>query len=206
MTDIEGTDIMAKVVKLLTNDSPEFMRQVAPSFLYQNTIDEDFIYLDAAWQVETLYHGVHTVIHPLDSLLIWGAGDAIEVTDSTYPLLVEAYVEILPSYLAARIADDQMWKRHHVQCAEAAQDYRWAHNDNMEGYEAPKAGRVTAPLYARDVANLFACKVMRMRPQGAAYSYIPEDLWDLFDEAGPERAVGFGNPSAPGEYRKTTAA
>jgi len=46
--------------------------------------------------------------------------------------------------------------------------------------------------------DLFACRVSKMRPQGAAY---PKDraLWPLFDACGPEREVGLGNPLRPGD-------
>lgn len=45
--------------------------------------------------------------------------------------------------------------------------------------------------------ELFVCRVRGTRPQGAAY---PGDrkLWALFDACGPERAIGVGNPYAPG--------
>jgi len=34
-----------------------------------------------------------------------------------------------------------------------------------------------------------------MRPQGAYYQQcVPLELYHLFDECGPEREVGFGNP------------
>lgn len=49
--------------------------------------------------------------------------------------------------------------------------------------------------------ELFACRMRKMRPQGAAY---PEEreLWPLFDVCGPERETGLGNPYKPGEYKK----
>lgn len=48
--------------------------------------------------------------------------------------------------------------------------------------------------------ELFACRLNKMRPQGAAY---PKDreLWPLFDACGPEREIGLGNPYRPGEYK-----
>lgn len=43
-------------------------------------------------------------------------------------------------------------------------------------------------------AYLFSARLSHMRPQGAFYKYIPENLYDLFDACGPEREVGLGNP------------
>lgn len=39
---------------------------------------------------------------------------------------------------------------------------------------------------------LYAARRRGLRPQGAAYP--PRELWDLFDEAGPERETGLRNP------------
>jgi len=47
---------------------------------------------------------------------------------------------------------------------------------------------------------LYCARKMKERPQGAYYSLIPEKYWSLFNEAGPEKEVGFGNPYAIGEY------
>lgn len=48
--------------------------------------------------------------------------------------------------------------------------------------------------------ELFACRMNKMRPQGAAY---PENknLWPLFDACGPEREISLGNPYKPGDYK-----
>lgn len=42
--------------------------------------------------------------------------------------------------------------------------------------------------------ELFAARVRKMRPQNACYRNIPSRYWKLFDECGPEREVGLGNP------------
>lgn len=47
--------------------------------------------------------------------------------------------------------------------------------------------------------NLFAARLRKDRPQGAAYP-SDERLWPLFDACGPEREVGLGNPYKPGTY------
>lgn len=49
--------------------------------------------------------------------------------------------------------------------------------------------------------NLFVCRMSKTRPQGAMYP-IDIELWPLFNECGPEREVGFGNPYKPGEYKR----
>lgn len=48
---------------------------------------------------------------------------------------------------------------------------------------------------------LYAGRVRKLRPQGAAY---PEerDLWPLFDACGPEREINDANPCRPGEYKR----
>lgn len=48
---------------------------------------------------------------------------------------------------------------------------------------------------------LYVCRMRGMRPQGAAYPKEKE-LWPLFDECGPPREVGFGNPCEPGTYKR----
>lgn len=47
---------------------------------------------------------------------------------------------------------------------------------------------------------LFAARMNKMRPQGAAYPKCRE-LWPLFDACGPEREISIGNPYRPGEYK-----
>ena len=46
---------------------------------------------------------------------------------------------------------------------------------------------------------LWCARVRKQRPQGAAYP-SERELWTLFDECGPEREIGLGNPCRPGEY------
>jgi len=48
--------------------------------------------------------------------------------------------------------------------------------------------------------SLFAARMNKMRPQGAAYPECRE-LWPLFDACGPEREISIGNPYRPGEYK-----
>jgi len=41
---------------------------------------------------------------------------------------------------------------------------------------------------------LWVARKRRMRPQGGMYRHLDEELWHLFDAAGPEREVGVLNP------------
>lgn len=49
------------------------------------------------------------------------------------------------------------------------------------------------------LGDLYAARVRKMRPQGACYKvrYDPS-TWRMFDECGPERELGPGNPKRPG--------
>jgi len=51
---------------------------------------------------------------------------------------------------------------------------------------------------------LYCARRRKMRPQGAAYSIIPEKYWPMFDACGPERKTDFGNPYRKGEYERKT--
>ena len=41
---------------------------------------------------------------------------------------------------------------------------------------------------------LYCSRKRKMRPQGRAYSFLDEETYHLFDECGPKRDVGLGNP------------
>jgi hypothetical protein len=49
---------------------------------------------------------------------------------------------------------------------------------------------------AAELAVLYAARVRKQRPQGAAYPDHPT-VRALLDECGPERPLGLGNPRAP---------
>jgi hypothetical protein len=55
------------------------------------------------------------------------------------------------------------------------------------------------------LAELYAARIRRMRPQGAAYSDSPGVRF-LFDKCGPERETGLGNPKAPAPLAESEAA
>jgi hypothetical protein len=46
-----------------------------------------------------------------------------------------------------------------------------------------------------ELADLYAARVRKMRPQGALMRHVLPSLWPLYEACGPERAVEFGNPS-----------
>lgn len=49
--------------------------------------------------------------------------------------------------------------------------------------------------------TLFCARVRGMRPQGAMYKHIDEEMWPHFDACGPEREIDIGNPiTQDGEY------
>lgn len=194
-----GSDVMTRVVKLLTSEvGDDLLRTVDPHFSWHKA-DKNYDYT---------YSGIHTLIYPTDSLFFWGGGDVIEVTEDNFPLLAEAYNEILPSYLVAGITDDQLWAKDKDVCAAAYKQHLDMcdgadvdEHGNHKAYKRPPYPKTTQKSYALMIGDLFAAKVKGMRPQGAAYTYIPTDAWDLFDACGPERQTGMGNPYKPGEYR-----
>ncbi len=46
---------------------------------------------------------------------------------------------------------------------------------------------------------LYCARRRKMRPQGAIYKGIEEKNWPLFNECGPEREIGLGNPNKIGD-------
>lgn len=65
--------------------------------------------------------------------------------------------------------------------------------------EAYKEQSGMTKAYVIHADSLFAARKRKMRPQGAAYKNIPEELWPLFDACGPYRPIDHGNPFAAGE-------
>lgn len=82
--------------------------------------------------------------------------------------------------------------------------FHWGSAD-LELITAEKLGvlyEAKAELDALDIPDiekeyglLFCAKIRGMRPQGAYYKYLNEATWPLFDECGPLRETGFGNPT-----------
>jgi len=51
--------------------------------------------------------------------------------------------------------------------------------------------------------NLIACRIRKMRPQGAMYEWIPPEIAVLFDQCGPEREKpGFMGNTARREFKE----
>jgi len=70
-------------------------------------------------------------------------------------------------------------------------DLERARTDLLEA-DGRMGGLVTSMLYA--------ARKREMRPQGAMYQHIPEGVRHLFDECGPERETGFGNPESQHDH------
>lgn len=77
---------------------------------------------------------------------------------------------------------------------ESLPEFKKALNDINE--VAPK--RVCSEY---DAIVLYAARMRKMRPQGAAYPFDKE-IWPLLNECGPEREVGLGNPHTPESYHQ----
>lgn len=60
------------------------------------------------------------------------------------------------------------------------------------------------PDSKKEYGLLFCAKVRGMRPQGAYYKYLDKATWPLFDECGPMRETGVGNPTEHPTAGRTT--
>lgn len=65
--------------------------------------------------------------------------------------------------------------------------------ENLDVFNQSMDDCETACGHNCDGPQLFACRIRKMRPQGAAYPDEPK-VWHLFDACGPERPTGHGNP------------
>lgn len=138
----------------------------------------------------------------------WGTSDAEEITDSNLPLLKATLAEIFPLWREAEARDrakaqertddlTRQYAEHVEQCSYRNED---GNHTNACGTYKPTFPQYEAPRYLYSVADLFAARARKMRPQGAAYKVrYPEPLWESFNAAGPEREVGLGNPREPGQ-------
>jgi hypothetical protein len=63
-----------------------------------------------------------------------------------------------------------------------------------ECIEALKDSEKNEYAYLNWAPVLFCARSRKMRPQGAFYENMPEELIPLFNECGEEREVNFGNP------------
>lgn len=106
--------------------------------------------------------------------------------------------------------DDILWVTHGeyapvafmVNCSDL---FYWASADSEDvtpeniselekAYSDAKAACEHGRIYAQ---SLFACRMRKMRPQGACYKSYPAEMWPLFDACGPEREVTPGNTPKP---------
>jgi hypothetical protein len=130
----------------------------------------------------------------------WGTSDSEELTAENFHLLEETISELMPLYEEAekewRAASDE-WSARNTEAYK-----KWS-----DGYGRPKkrSGKqvwkpiegqpeMTHTKIARHAERLFCAKVRNMRPQGAAYKYIPEVVKPLYDRAGEPRKIDFFNP------------
>jgi len=71
-------------------------------------------------------------------------------------------------------------------------------NEDMEAYQKAFDDLDQSNMFM--AGELFCARKVGSRPQGAFYSYVKPEYWQLFHDCGPEREQGFGNPHKPGEY------
>ncbi|UDL15984.1 hypothetical protein QEH42_gp234 [Microbacterium phage Pumpernickel] len=134
----------------------------------------------------------------------WGSADAETITMGNMHLLREAVEELNPYYKAAYEQDRENGR---LRQEELSDGYKaWEKSGNETPWsKTPEFKAINdkypyiAMKYEYCLPLLFAAKSRKMRPQGAYYKSIPENIWHLFDACGPEREVGMGNPRKPGE-------
>lgn len=69
--------------------------------------------------------------------------------------------------------------------------------------ECNKCRPITQRVYTNVHAEtLFCCRMRKMRPQGAYYNHLPEEMWPLIDACGPARSIDVGNPTLHPYERK----
>lgn len=117
-----------------------------------------------------------------------------------------AYIRrVLAIFAKADIHSELLWRFEgdHVEFSANVSDvFAWGSADleDITPDTLPALEQAYADLRAicavEHTAELFAARVRRMRPQGAAYpTVLPAQR--LFDACGPERLTGLGNPKAP---------
>ena len=101
----------------------------------------------------------------------------------------ERYVDF-SDFFCWGCADGEQIKEGDMEAIEACQAECALHG--VTGEEANEFG-----------ALLWAARKIKLRPQGAAYSYIPWPLWHLFHAAAPERSLeDYSNHGLPGHYER----
>jgi hypothetical protein len=150
----------------------------------------------------------------------WGSSDEEEITEETWPILLQTIEDLRPIYAEAQRLDDESRERSNQANHESYVKYEADHPDKEDrewwdeqgnprqyvpAWRQPEnrnelwTGRANAMSAA--FGELFAARVRGVRPQGASYSLYPRATWPLFDACGPKRETGLGNPYEPGEYQ-----
>jgi hypothetical protein len=139
----------------------------------------------------------------------WGTSDAEEVTEETFPILVDVIAALVPGYREAekrRRGPEQEEADRLLKVAREEWEKDPDHDpkDSAAWRNSPEFKEAYShqiwPHKFLPIGDLFAARVRKMRPQGAAYKVrYDESIWHLFNECGPEREVGNGNPREPGQ-------
>lgn len=144
----------------------------------------------------------------------WGSSDAEEITAENIHILKETIDEVYELYkVRDAIESDPEYRRlyneetsatyqaHVAECPMTKEDGSHSNSNGCSPWKpGPSEHSIYAYRFLNSISDLFCARVRGERPQGAAYKVrYPEELWPLFDAAGPEREVGFGNPRKPGE-------
>lgn len=145
----------------------------------------------------------------------WGSSDAEELTDENFHLFEQTIADLKPFYKQFDKEWSDALKAESEPLAEAYKAWEAAHpnhkSEEIYWRNDPEFKRIKAPSDAAlrkrrgveaALEDLFASRSRKLRPQGACYSRYPEEVWHFFNEAGPERETGFGNPYKPGEYNR----
>lgn len=110
---------------------------------------------------------------------------------------------VLEVFAAAHCHSDLLWHVHDGGIrfsANVSDVFAWGGGDAEEitVETLPVLEQAFAELKPLDgdgyLAELYAARIRRMRPQGAAYPDFSAPVQKLFNACGPERALGFANP------------
>lgn len=213
MTEVPGAEIALRAVELKARFEDDGW--------FENDYELRTIYRDWDYDpknVQANEHGVVKVEPVFETYLecsdtfFWGSADAELLTEENFGLLMKTIHDLMPYVKAAQVLDSEASERNAELRKQAYEAYNedhpdksdanfWNQHGNATQYKAPKGEDAYRSSRIRGcVSDLFAARSRKMRPQGAAYKVrYPEELWGLFNAAGPEREVGLGNPRKPGE-------
>lgn len=205
--DLPGAEIALRFLALKSEWPGELDEE------YHTSRFQNLAWVDGGWKDI----GPHLITFlDCSDTFFWGSSDAENVTEENFHILEQTFNDLKDAYKKYdRLALDEVgsgkvhdayakWKADHpdklnehgnIPNWTSTPEYKEA-NADYDRYASARRG-VEAAL-----GDLFAARVRNLRPQGACYSRYPEELWPLFNEAGPERETGFGNPYKPGEYNR----